>query len=176
MAAGEDTSAVDAEIARYLGEQLPAKVDGIRGFVRQEEAIAAAATEEAARLSQIAAARLARVARLKEYLLFALQAAGKTKLEGRTGGSISVCANGGVQPLVIDSSLLPDHFCDSVRTPNTIRIRAALEHPCATCGGSKDDPADPRQFADSCPACGASGKQGVPGAHLDPRGQHVRIK
>ena len=146
--ASEDTAATDAEIARYLNEQLPAKVDGIRGFVRQEETIAAAAKEEAARLSAIAAARLARVERLKEYLLFTLNATGKTKLEGRTGGSISVCGNGGLQPLLIDNEqMIPQEFWEMKPVLNTEKIRRKL-----------------------------SADEGVPGAHLEPRGKHVKIK
>lgn len=70
------------------------------------------------------------------------------------------------------------------RTPSNSLIREALLQPCAGCDGEEPSrccngldcgcmglPVEP-----PCEACGGTGKNAVPGAHLEPRGQHVEIR
>lgn len=202
----EELVAIESELSRYLNEALPAKVDGIRGFLRQDEAVAEAAEAEAKRLKAIAEARRGRIARLKDYLLAAMHAAGKKKLEGRSGGSITVCGNGGVAQLVIDNpEIVPDEYCrwrgwvscnaweamkiyrfdklpgcELKREPDAALIRAALDLNCLKCDGNgvveQSDGIDWDDSENPCKACGGSGKAGVPGAHINGRGEHVRIR
>lgn len=66
------------------------------------------------------------------------------------------------------------------RTPRKSLIEAELQKPCDKCGGlpmCRDSRAIPGAQIDmTCPACGGSGKRGVPGCRLEPRGSHLEIK
>lgn len=103
---------------------------------------------------------------------------------------------------ITDESLIPDQFCtytlkrltgnvfnpivktcslqcsvaDVERVPNRALIEAELQRPCEVCRGSGRyyDTGFPDDTP--CASCGGSGKRGVPGARLDPRGVHLEIK
>jgi hypothetical protein len=62
------------------------------------------------------------------------------------------------------------------RVPSLSAIGGALEKPCGSCGG--DGVARPHLQGEKpvCTVCGGSGKAGVPGARLAPRGQHVEVR
>ena len=71
------------------------------------------------------------------------------------------------------------------RVPKLSLIEAELQKPCEACAGTGTitNPArissialDDGAFAESCLACGGSGKRGVPGARLEPRGEHLEVK
>jgi hypothetical protein len=61
-----------------------------------------------------------------------------------------------------------------VRVPSASMIASALEAKCLLCNG--DGWTAAISDAMTCPTCGGSGKQGVPGARLEPRGQHVEMR
>lgn len=76
---------------------------------------------------------------------------------------------------------LPDDVRPRVTVqPSNSAIRKALEENCWDCSGKGhiDDPTESGagvgQYA--CPACGGTGKQGVPGCVLQPRGATLQIK
>jgi len=62
--------------------------------------------------------------------------------------------------------------------PSQDRIRETLERSqCANCGGAgKTCPSGPIDAPmNTCADCGGTGKGRIPGARLEPRGQHIRI-
>jgi hypothetical protein len=195
----EEVAAADAAISAYCAQEVQ-KVDGIARAVRQWTAMAAADKAEASRLRERSAALEARIARLKEFVRFAMERRGKRRIEGKLS-TIRIQGAGGKQGVDIhDESLIPDEFCDVTitatvrdwgtldwaklkqfrigpRVPRLSDIAEALARPCPDCAGSKDDPEDEvhARFKDSCPSCGGSGHAGVPGASLRPRAEIVVI-
>jgi hypothetical protein len=124
------------------------------------------------------------------------------KLEGKIG-SISLKGNGGRQPVVItDEALIPNEFqlvtmtisADAYErvlpmlikmdaapmtprwSPNLTAIGNALAEPCKTCNATGVLFSANTECTEKCTSCGGSGKNGVPGATLAPRGAHVEIK
>jgi len=125
------------------------------------------------------------------------------KLEGRTG-SLLLKANGGKQAVeVTDESLVPDELCtvtvtmsvelwnaaavffaeDLVgtkvgpRTPMLSLIGEALQGKCGPCSGTGSVRINgARVDVQTCPECGGSGHQSVPGCRLSPRSNHVECK
>ncbi len=59
--------------------------------------------------------------------------------------------------------------------PDTKLIRETLGQDCGDCYGTGSIPKIPMEKVD-CPTCGGTGKRTIPGARLNPRGQHVEIK
>lgn len=107
----EDATEADLDVvAKWLDElngKLETKLERCVAYIREQEALAAAREEEAKRLRESAAAPMNRVKRLKEAIRFVLEAQQIKKIE--TGlGTISVCGNGGKQPIEV---LVPvDHL------------------------------------------------------------------
>ena len=194
---------VNAEIEAYLVKEIR-KVDGVRDFWRTCEKFIETAKEEGRRQMERAREWDTRLTRLKAMCVtvmqsFEWQPRKPRRLEGARG-SISLKGNGGVQPVTItDIDLVPDEYKEvtvnmNVATWNWIkgviwekgaeevvlsltakvstpvarldRIRTALESTCGHCGG----------HSTQCACCGGTGKQGIPGARLDPRGEQVECK
>jgi hypothetical protein len=199
----EEVSTADVAISAYLEAEV-AKVDGIARAVRQWQAMAAADKAEASRLRDRSAALEGRVARLKEFVRFAMEKRGVRRIEGKLS-TLRLQAAGGKQGVEISNeALLPDEYCwvtvkfsgawwsshrehlldigaeiaSESREPNKSAIAEALLQPCPTCGGRTvvryEDTPDPDN-PPVCSTCGGSGKQGVPGASLRPRGDVVVI-
>jgi hypothetical protein len=61
------------------------------------------------------------------------------------------------------------------RLPSLTAVREVLEKPCAACSGVGEIMVVRLDAKKICEACGGSGKAGVPGARLNPRGNHLRI-
>lgn len=82
------------------------------------------------------------------------------------------------------SRMIASRSFQGTRVPSSSLIREALIQPCATCDGAGDlefvkhsDNGGPSyDYTKQCQACGGTGKNAVPGAHLEPRGQHVEVK
>jgi DnaJ-class molecular chaperone len=57
-------------------------------------------------------------------------------------------------------------------------MREIVKSPCERCLGTGKDPEDESETQDDflCRECGGSGKQGVSGCSLAPRGEHVEVK
>lgn len=114
----EDTTEVDAQIATYITQKLPQKVDGISGILRKWKAEAGIAKDEARRLSGIAASIEARADRLKGVCMQVMPNCAGAKVS--ESGSISLVGqmstlrmqrNGGLQELEIhNENLIPDEF------------------------------------------------------------------
>jgi len=128
---------------------------------------------------------------------------GARKLVGSDGSQIMLKGNGGIEPLHVDgwdpdsrqwvghNDLPLEYKTVTLRVPAAIvgrvagmdgvtvvstepdqaRIREALASPCPACYGL---PA--HSPIDECQACGGSGRQGVPGARLHPRGSHIEVR
>lgn len=203
--AKEDTSEIDRQLAAYMAS-LPQKVDAVAHVIRHMESQEELATQEIARLNARRRSTASERERLEEYVKGVLAGLpdpkkGKVKkLDGQTA-SLQLWPNGGAQPVDIqDGSLVPDEYCkatvtlpyvwwlkilaDSATLPGpdwTVRrepdddlIRKALNENCWDCSGSGKHGEDYPDMP--CPACGGSGKQGVPGCSLRERGTHLRIK
>ncbi len=107
----DEIEPIQKELERYIGETLPAKVDGYIGIIRQDELIADAAEAESDRLTKIAKARRSRVKWLKDNAKAVMQARGLKRLEGKTGQRLRIQANGGKQALKITNEpLVPDEY------------------------------------------------------------------
>jgi hypothetical protein len=144
----EAMAAMDEHL-QGLDIALESKAENYAGVIRELELRAAARTEEAKRIRTLAEADSTLATRLKERLRDAMVAVGKTRIETERF-RLSVQANGGQQPLVIDPGAvdeLPAALTRIVREPDKAAIRAALE--------SGDD---------------------IPGCTLLPRGSSLRIK
>ena len=162
---------IDGQLKQYLSNELPAKIDSVRNYIRWQENEAEVRAEEAKNQAVLAGRAEANVERMKGMLLWCLQQLGQTKLEGALHW-VRRQGNGGLRPLKIrQPELVPDEYllvtirmpldkwrqygdhladigidCELVRTElNDDEIRAALER-----------------------------GEGVPGCELGERGEHVR--
>ncbi len=197
----EEIAAIDAEIQRYEIAK-PAKVTGVVGIFQSWKSKRQAAKAEIDRLRAIITHLETMEARLKDYCASVLERLpapkrGSRKLVGVDGSELSLRTNGGLQPLEItDVAEIPDEYCrmegwistvdwlrilrildewpkaEMKRVPNNAAIREALAQPCPVCqGGSafgfREIP---------CTTCGGTGKVGIPGARLLPRGDHVEVR
>jgi hypothetical protein len=169
----EAVALIDAQLKQFLQQELPAKVDGIRNYIRWQENEAQVRQEEAKEQAILAGRAQDNIERMKEVLLWCMQQLGKTKLEGALHW-IRRQGNGGLKPLIIrQPELVPlgllkttvtldTHLWRSIvrellegedrcvyrvdTVPNNEAIRAALER-----------------------------GEGVPGCELGERGEHVRV-
>jgi Siphovirus Gp157 len=158
---------IDGQLKQYLSNELPAKIDSVRNYIRWQENEAKVRAEEAKNQAVLAGRAQDNVARMKDLLLWCLQQLGQTKLEGALHW-VRRQGNGGLKPLNIrQPELVPENFkvvtvelrmtewgkvLDQVRVlkvsppePHSGLIRAALER-----------------------------GEGVPGCELGDRGEHVR--
>lgn len=193
---GEDTAAIDAEIAAYM-QSLPEKIDSVAHVVRALEAQRDLALAEKHRIEARAKRFQDNLEHLKRYVVDVMEGLpepkrGCKKLEGSTS-TLVLKENGGLAPLEIaDPAIVSDELCEAIvtvpwtiwkrmtplyasdravtdkaiRVPNNAAIRKALGEPCWLCQGTDS----------ACTSCGGSGKNGVPGARLLERGHHVEIK
>lgn len=200
----EEREAIEGQIKEYVAQEVR-KVDNIRGYLKHCGMMLEAAKAEARAQLDRAAKWEAKRDALKDLVKRAMEAFEVKRLEGTTG-AFSLRANGGKQPVIVDNpELVPDECCqyelkrlsavvfrrivkecnlqfsaaDVERVPRMSLIEAALQKPCAACAGQGCILAV-RQGEGwvniQCETCGGSGKQGVPGAHLAERGNHVRVE
>lgn len=172
-ASEEELKAIDGEIQKCM-EQLPAKVEGVAGIVRMWRATASQAKSERDRYARIVSAIEAREKRLLAYaadvmILLPEPAKGCRKLMGRDGSQLLLKGNGGIQPLAVDEAMLPDDFRDvTVVMPLTKWNSVSPTLP--NCRITQTAPGNARIRE------AIARGEGVPGAHLEPRGQHVEVK
>lgn len=199
----EELEAIDAQIEAWAAAEV-AKVDGVRAWLKHCKMMAAAAKEEKETAAGLEKLWNAREERMADFVVLAMERAGKTKIEGKTG-ALTVQGNGGKRPLEIsDYSLLPEEFHTFTYTLDHAqwrevgkwfaavlgapkasidneKLRAALERPCDTCGGTGGVESEPDLDGapgpmESCPDCGGDGLTRLPGARLLARGVHLRVK
>jgi myo-inositol catabolism protein IolC len=139
---------VDQAIQEYAQREI-AKVDTLRSYLRHCEVMEKAHREEAERQTRMAQLWEERDRRLKSYVLRALEAAGKTRVEGKTG-VLKVQRNGGLAPMeIFDESSIPTKY-----TPMQISYPLDKEALRRDLAAGKD----------------------VPGARLGERGVHLRVE
>lgn len=145
---GEEREAVENEIQRYVAAEI-FKVDNIRGFLRHCELMGQGHRQEAERQTRMAQIWEEREKRLKAACIKALDAAGKSRVEGRTG-VLKIQKNGGQAPMEItDEGSIPTEY-----TPMTITY-----------------PLDKEKLRRDLTA----GRE-IPGARLLERGVHLRVE
>lgn len=194
----EEIAVIEGELVKYAQQELR-KVDNVVGYLKHCAMMEGTAKEEAAAQAERARVWKERAARLKRACQATMETytgGERKKLEGRAG-VILLKGNGGRQAVTVsDPEMIPEECCDYVgaipgpvwlkiaahfeeladvklmRTPRSALIYEALQRKCEVCDGDGKG-----LFSeDACPACGGSGMAGVPGAHLEPRGQHIEIK
>lgn len=202
----EDTAEVDTAIEQYMAalpDKVDAVVHVLR-TLESIETLAAeeiarltarrrAAASNRERLEQYCCSILEQQPKPKR---------GSRKLEGATS-TLALKGNGGVEPLdITDESLVPDEYCmaeirmpwnewlglqyflerhesqipetcHTVRSVDNTSVRKELAQACWLCGGSG---AGDTETQAPCSSCGGTGKTGVPGARLLPRGSHLEIR
>lgn len=171
-AAMEAIAVIDNQIREYITAEIR-KVDNIRAFWRHCELMRDAAKEEARVQSDRSKAWGARLDRLKATCALVMESipfpAGKPKkLEGRTG-VLLLKANGGKQAVeVTDESLVPDELCTVTVTMLAIEWHRGTNLRTISVG--------PRTPSRSLIGEQLANGEGVPGARLAERGNHVECK
>lgn len=160
----EKKAAQDA-LAVYVAQELE-KVDNIRAYLRHCARMADAARDEARVQAKRAEAWEERGDRLKEMVKAVMDQRQRKRLEGKTG-TLRIQGNGGLKPLkVSDESLLPD---DLIRVTLTMTLRQFRLLP-------RDVEYGPTVFEVDNDAVRAALSRGpVAGAHLEERGEHLRV-
>lgn len=184
---------IEGQIKEWVGAELR-KVDGIATFIRESEHRAELAKEEAQRLADRAKHWQAKADRLRACTMEAMNAHGIRKLE-TPASSLTVVGNGGLQPLDRQDDLIPNEYKLFIATLNHKQWRAFLEqYPGFIPRAVEVDTAAIREalhervpcpdhatrsgpVVDRCRRCSGTGTvpREVPGAHLLPRGQHLRV-
>lgn len=148
---GGDVSdpAVDAIITAWMDKiegDLENKVDGYCAFIREMEARSAARQQEIDRLKALVESDFNAISKLKDRLKAALEVIGRPKVQTKRF-AVSVCKNGGQQPVEINEDQVPQDYMNWTPVVNGARIREEL----------------------------AAGKE-LPFARMLERGSHLRIK
>lgn len=175
----EQCTELENAIRLYVEGQVR-KVDGVRAYVRNCEAMAAAAKEEAERQAERARVWTEKGKRFKQFILDVMQAFGLKKLEGRTG-TLTVCSNGGKQPVTItDETLVPDEYCSYTLTftgAEFAELLRDMKNESESFGLKAGAlAATARRKADEDRMREALQAGPVAGARLEPRGVHLRVK
>jgi hypothetical protein len=146
----EDDQTASEILEKWFDEnfgRLKDKADGYAAIVREFEHRAEAREAEARRLAESARACKNRSQSLKYRFLSAMELLGMDRLDTDVN-SFRVCANGGKPPLdIYEPNRIPEEFIRQVPEIDREKVRQALE----------------------------AGRE-VPGAILQSRGQHLRIR
>ena len=166
---------LDAELRRYLHETLPGKVDGIRGYVREQENAERVHAAEAELQTQLAKQARGNVARVKAMCLEVMQHFGQKVYKGALH-TIRRCGNGGLRPVEIrQPELLPAAF-------KIVRLEAPLNIWLQIKSEDWSRPLPLRQIRESEPEpntalirAALEAGEAVPGCVLAERGEHARF-
>lgn len=170
---------LDGELKLYLQEKLPAKVDGVRGYIRAQENSEAVHKAEAELHHQMAKAARSNIERIKGYVLGVMQAAGAQKLTGALHW-IRRQANGGVRAVEVRQPelLSPEYLKISVTL--SVEQWAQVGAWLGKYNGGLDmwhqiipQLKDPQPHSTAIRIALERG-EGVPGCVLVERGEHVR--
>lgn len=161
----------DAAIMAYL-QALPKKTDSVAAWLLNEKELADAAKNQADRLYELAKARESRYEYVKDCALRALQTLGKKVLPGRLH-ELRRWGNGGRQPVNFrQPELLPRKFQRFILTVDGETLDFIASHAGLMTLPRTAKPIDPDKEA--IHAALVAG-EGVPGAELAERGEHLRI-
>lgn len=201
----EARAAIDIQIKAYVSAELR-KVDNVAGFIRYRRSGAAEARAEAKRLSALADSWERDEEYLLGLVKDLMVEFKETKLEGQYGYLKLQANGGNQALDIYNKELIPEEMvdyrgfitskcwtqilvaCDLAgiypaewegvqlqREPRPGMVREALADPCPICERSGFVWDGPNRV--HCPACQGTGSaRVVPGARLEPRGSHVRIK
>lgn len=107
------------------------KIDNTAALIRNREMWLAGIDTEIARLQELKRIERGRIDWLKKNLMLAMHVRDCPKLN-TPRGRLSICRNGGKQPIAIDPAInpinLPDRFQRVTVEPDTNAIRTALEN------------------------------------------------
>jgi hypothetical protein len=167
---GAELTTVECLIRDYLKAEVR-KVDGCAFAIKEFEARAAARSQEAERMKASADRDAETAKRIKAMVLEVMQEFDEKKLPGRLF-TITRQVNGGVQPLTISQPDLVPLSCKRV----TVSIRGESVSDFARQFGGQyrivddlhPDQKDIRETLER--------GEGVMGARLEDRGEHIRIK
>lgn len=156
--AGQDMSSPEvAEIVTRwwvaLDGDLKAKAERCVAVIREQEALSDVAKVEADRLAALARSRAARAAKVREMLFVAMQAAGVKRLDTALGG-LTVAANGGKAPVVLNDGV--DPLAVEQRWPNLVVVERSINKQAVREVLERGEP--------------------LPFAALGERGTHLRIR
>jgi hypothetical protein len=170
----DEIHATDKAIAELIEREVR-KVDGIRGYLRHCEVMEAAADEERQRQSARRDQWRRRAERVKGVVLAVMEINGLTALEGNTG-TLRVAVNGGYAPTEIQIDVLPDNLKNATIRMLMSEWEYLLTHLPAIVYERLNSPEC--EVAPNMDLVRQALKDGgqVPGAHLLPRGKHVRVK
>lgn len=167
---GEEIAACEMLIKQYIKAEVK-KVDGIAFAVKEYEARAVARSQEAARMKASADRDAETAKRIKSMVLEVMQEFGEKKIPGRLF-TISRQGNGGLQALTIaQPDLVPlelKRVTVELRASVAGDFAAQFEGQYRMLDNIHPDNQDIREAL--------SRGEGVPGARLEERGEHVRIK
>ena len=194
----EAVKVIDLLLTEWAQREVK-KVDGVAEAIRAYRLAGEVERAESQRHAERAQRFEATVERIKAHALQAMKVHCVTKLE-TPNNTLTVCGNGGLQPLQVDELELDWEWfnitvtmpCSMWQTltvgglpsidktaklsPDTERIREALKQRvvCPKCHGTSTHV----EIKDPCPRCGGAGTipQTIPGARLYPRGEHLRVK
>lgn len=170
---GQELSVVEGLIRQYLHGHLVAKADSIGFAVKEYEARAEARKAEAERMRASADRDAETAKRIKAMVLEVMQEFGEKKLPGRLF-TITRQGNGGLSPLLIaQPDLIPDRL-KMVMVKMSLdawqHMRKFFEGAQVACEVSAPEP-------NGSAIRGILERgEGVPGARIGDRGEHVRIR
>lgn len=173
---GENIAEVEKQIAEYM-QALPAKVSGVCAMFRMWKSQQAAIKAEEDRLHELRKRVEANEARLKEYCAYVLEQQpepkkGCKKLIGADGSQLMLKGNGGLEPLQIDESVLPDDYREvTVRMPLEMWRDISKTFAAESWAKIVDQGPDNTAIRAAIQQHG-----GIPGARLLERGQHLEIR
>ena len=167
---GTELATIDGLIRDYVSREVK-KVDGCAFAIKEFEARAAARSQEAERMKASADRDAETAKRIKSMVLEVMQEFDEKKLPGRLF-TITRQGNGGVQPLTISQPDLVPLSCKRV----TVSIRGESVSDFARQFGGQyriiddlhPDQKDIREALER--------GEGVMGARLEPRGEHLKIR
>ncbi len=171
-----ELTTIDGLIRDYLKAEIK-KVDGIAFCVKEFEARSAARAEEAAKMKAQADRDAETAKRIKAMVLEVMQEFNEKKLPGRLF-TITRQGNGGVQALTIaQPDLVPDQRRKVTVTMGLLAWKAIVHTALASYWDVTKELYKFEEEPDTQAIREALKRgEGVPGARLEPLGEHVRIK
>ncbi len=178
----DERSVIEDQITMYAQEQLPAKVDGMRGWIKLCQA-----NEDAAKSEKVAAADTEKMWKnRREYVenicKEVMERREIKRLDGKVG-YLTLKGNGGPAPMEpINEALIPDEYrkyrfdlsapawraLQVILTSSTAPAAAAIQRSLLHSSKAEVNTAAVRAGLEA-------GKE-VPGARLATRGQHLEVK